>query len=262
MKVFGCLAVAYNPTLNKDKFAARGVPCVFLGYAHKQKEYKLMNLTVFVSRDVKFYEKLFPYSKKSTTQKYFVPAHIQFPSNVLTSDEEEGWNNRIQVNTQGDVIGTKTSKADYSLFTKEHNQPFAVVLVYVDDLLLAGNDRSQQGIFLSQKKYTLDLIKEFGLQKAKPVKIPMDPHLKLTIENGVPLPSVTEYQRLIGKLIYLGLPRPDITYAVNSLSQFMQQPTSVYMPAAKRVLRYMKLAPGQGILLASATVLTVYADSD
>ncbi|XP_021773581.1 uncharacterized protein LOC110737545 [Chenopodium quinoa] len=92
----------------------------------------------------------------------------------------------------------------------------------------------------------------------------MDPHLKLTVESGVLLPNATEYQRLIGKLIYLGLTRPDITYAINSLSQFMQQPTSVHMQAAKRILRYLKLARNQGISLASnsAAVLTAYADSD
>ncbi|XP_021723903.1 uncharacterized protein LOC110691290 [Chenopodium quinoa] len=105
--------------------------------------------------------------------------------------------------------------------------------VYVDDLLLAGNDKS--------------LLTE----RAKPIKILIDPHLKLTAKNGDLLPNVTEYQRLIGRLIYLGLTRPDITYVVNTMSQFMQHPTSVHMQATKRILRYLKLAPGQGILLAS-----------
>uniref|UniRef100_A0A803MPC2 Integrase catalytic domain-containing protein n=1 Tax=Chenopodium quinoa TaxID=63459 RepID=A0A803MPC2_CHEQI len=64
----------------------------------------------------------------------------------------------------------------------------------------------------------------------------------LTHNTRETLPDPAEYQRLIGKLIYLSLTRPDITYTVNSLSQFMQQPTSVHMQAAKRVLRYLKLA--------------------
>lgn len=64
LKVFGCLALAYNPEKHHDKFKARGVPCVFLGYPQNQKGYKLYNLitqNVFVTRHVKFYEHVFPY---------------------------------------------------------------------------------------------------------------------------------------------------------------------------------------------------------
>ena len=64
LKVFGCLAFAYNPSRTKDKFQPRGVPCVFIGYSPSQKGYRLHNLltrVTFVSRDVKFYEAIFPY---------------------------------------------------------------------------------------------------------------------------------------------------------------------------------------------------------
>ncbi|GJW16847.1 cysteine-rich receptor-like protein kinase 8 [Tanacetum coccineum] len=68
LKVFGCLAVASNPSRVIDKMAPRGVPCLFLGYPPHQKGYTLINLlthTRFVSRDVTFYERIFPYSKSS-----------------------------------------------------------------------------------------------------------------------------------------------------------------------------------------------------
>lgn len=64
LKTFGCLVLASNPSRKRDKFSARGVPCVFLGYPQSQKGYKLLNLTnnvIFVTRDVKFYENIFPY---------------------------------------------------------------------------------------------------------------------------------------------------------------------------------------------------------
>ncbi|KAL2922302.1 Retrovirus-related Pol polyprotein from transposon TNT 1-94 [Bienertia sinuspersici] len=64
LKVFGCLALASNPSRKKDKFKCRGVPCVFLGYPQHQKGYKLLNLitnTMFVSRNVRFHENVFPY---------------------------------------------------------------------------------------------------------------------------------------------------------------------------------------------------------
>lgn len=124
--------------------------------------------------------------------------------------------------------------------------------------------RTSQGIFMSQKKFTLDLIKEAGLDNARPSKVPMDQHLKLTADEGDPLPNGEEYKRLIGKLIYLAVTRPDINYSVQNLSQFMQNPTTVHLQAVKRLIRYLKNSPSQGILLASdsAASLTAYCDAD
>lgn len=65
LTIFGCFVIASNPTRTHDKFLPRGVPCVFLGYPQHNKGYKLYNLlnkTTFVSRDVKFYESIFPYA--------------------------------------------------------------------------------------------------------------------------------------------------------------------------------------------------------
>lgn len=64
LKSFGCLALAYNPSRVKDKFQARGVPCIFTGYSSKKKGYRLYNLLTgvsFTSRDVKFYKTIYPY---------------------------------------------------------------------------------------------------------------------------------------------------------------------------------------------------------
>lgn len=69
MKVFGCLAFASNPKMDTDKFKARGIPCVFLGFPTTQKGYKLMDIqtrAIFVSRDVKFVESIFPFHKDSS----------------------------------------------------------------------------------------------------------------------------------------------------------------------------------------------------
>ncbi|XP_074342183.1 uncharacterized protein LOC141679631 [Apium graveolens] len=78
LKVFGCLAFASNPTITSDKFAVRGVPCVFLGYPSLKKGYKLYNLitkTHFVSRDVTFQESVFPFQADSL-QTYMSPLPI------------------------------------------------------------------------------------------------------------------------------------------------------------------------------------------
>ena len=125
-------------------------------------------------------------------------------------------------------------------------------------------DRSSKGIFLSQSKYTTDLLKEYKMTHSKPLKLPLDPNTKLTLNIGDPLPSISTYQQLIGKLIYLTLTRPYIAIAVHTLSQFMHQPTTIHMQAAKRILRYLNNNPFQGILLTSSSeeCLIAYCDSD
>lgn len=90
----------------------------------------------------------------------------------------------------------------------------------------------------------------------------MDTHVKLLSTSGTPLPNPEEYQRLIGKLIYLTFTRPDIAFTVHVLSQFMHSPTSVHFQAAKRNLRYLAGSREQGILLASNSAATLQAYCD
>ncbi|XP_039046666.1 uncharacterized mitochondrial protein AtMg00810-like [Hibiscus syriacus] len=135
--------------------------------------------------------------------------------------------------------------------------------------------RSKEGILLNQRKYALQLIKYTGLEEPKPTITPLEQNLKLTTldydkivqQNNEDEHNLVEklvYQRLIGRLIYLTYTRPDITYAVNLLSQFMQQPKTSHMEAALRVVKYVKNEPGQGILLKSSLIcqLLAYCDSD
>lgn len=100
-------------------------------------------------------------------------------------------------------------------------------------------DHSSSGFFIPHRKYALDLLKEHGMLNTKPLKLPMDPDLKLTQDKGDLLPNPTTYQRLLGQLIYLTIIRPDLSFTVQLLSQYMQQPTTIHMQAAKRLLRYL-----------------------
>lgn len=153
--------------------------------------------------------------------------------------------------------GYVQSKSDYSLFTKAVNTGFTAILVYVDDLVLTGTDlaeiesikklldsrfsikdlgalkyflglevaRSQRGISLSQRKYALDLLQDTGLLAAKPSSTPMDCKSKLHKNSGDAHTDITGYRRLIGRLLYLTHTRPDISYAVSNLSQFLDAAT-------------------------------------
>ena len=79
LKVFGCLAFAHNQKAKGNKFAHRSRKCVFIGYPHGKKGWKLYDLQtgdIFVSRDVKFHENEFPYETVSTSQ---VPAYSSSP---------------------------------------------------------------------------------------------------------------------------------------------------------------------------------------
>ncbi|GKD73097.1 cysteine-rich receptor-like protein kinase 8, partial [Tanacetum coccineum] len=124
--------------------------------------------------------------------------------------------------------------------------------------------RTTQGIFISQHKYTKELLKEGVVLNNKPYKLPMDHNLILQADAGTHLLNPEVYRRSIGQLIYLTVTRPDICYTVQLLSQFMQSPTYVHMHAVKHLLRYLLNSPGQGILLAnnSAVELMAYCDSD
>ena len=92
----------------------------------------------------------------------------------------------------------------------------------------------------------------------------METNHKLGLATGKCLQDPMQYRQLVGRLICLTLTRPELSYSVQILSQFMQEPREEHMDAAKRVLRYLKGNPGQEILLKSDSDLTTttYCDSD
>jgi hypothetical protein len=190
--------------------------------------------------------------------------------------------------------GYKQSKADYSLFVRSHKGNITAILVYVDDIILAGNNleqiqklkkhlgdhfklkdlgnlkyflgievaRSKKGIFLSQRKYALEVLEDTGFLGAKPSTFPMEQNLALSKHDGDLIVDPSPYRRLVGKLIYLTITRPDLAYAVQVLSQFMDKPRTSHLDAAHRVLRYIKHSPGQGILLSATSNIQLHAFCD
>lgn len=99
-------------------------------------------------------------------------------------------------------------------------------------------DRRQGLLFLNGN--ILDILDDAGLLGAQPVDFPMEQNLKLTDDQGEVLNNPSRYRRLVGRLIYLTITRPDISYAANILSQFMHQPRKPHLDAVLRVLRYLK----------------------
>ena len=91
---------------------------------------------------------------------------------------------------------------------------------------------------------------------SKPVSTPIDYVVRLHQQSGTPLDDTTtsSYCRLIGRLIYLTNTRPDITYAMQHLSQFVAHPSSAHQQAAYRILRYLKATLGSGLFFSSSNI--------
>lgn len=104
--------------------------------------------------------------------------------------------------------------------------------------------RSKASITICQRKYTLDILEEAGLLGVKPAKVPTEPDVVLLPTGSNPVKDPTRFRRLTGKLIYLTITRPEIIYAVNTLTQFMQEPKRHHLDATHRLLQYLKEAPG------------------
>lgn len=176
-------------------------------------------------------------------------------------------------------FGLKKSSADHSYFFKHENGIYLGIIIYVDAILIACNNdslvnqfktylgqhfqykdlgppqyflgleiqRSDDGIYVCQRKYILDLQKDTGLTGCKPNFTPMESNKHLPLCEDDHLPNAKVYMRLVGRLLYLGFTRPDISFSVNKLSQFYSQPCSHHMAAAHRILRYLKRTAGLGL---------------
>ncbi|XP_020272445.1 uncharacterized protein LOC109847624 [Asparagus officinalis] len=125
------------------------------------------------------------------------------------------------------------------------------------NIVLGGNDIHTNWFLHSQ-------VTETGLLGSKPASVPIEEnhHLALSLEPIFSEP--TRYRRLVGKLIYLTLTRPELNYSVHILAQFMQNPSQAHWDAVMRVLRYLKGNPGQGIYLRANASMTLeaYCDAD
>ncbi|CAN1176981.1 Retrovirus-related Pol polyprotein from transposon TNT 1-94 [Linum perenne] len=193
--------------------------------------------------------------------------------------------------------GFAQSSADPSLFTRHSGDKLAILLIYVDDMILSGDDqdgiemvkklletsfqlkdlgnlsyflgleikRSEKGIFISQRKYIEDLLLTARHSDCTPCSTPMDVNVKLGKEMGDLEPDPALYRRLVGSLIYLTTStRSDLAYAVQAVSQFMSQPRKPHLVAVYRILRYLQGTRSVGIFLPAKgnPSITAFADAD
>ena len=189
----------------------------------------------------------------------------------------------------------KQSCADASVFMNDGANGKIIIVLYVDDLIIIGdNDEFVQkikhnmsnefemkdlgelkyflgievikcinGWMLSQKKYMVDMLKEFSMYDCKPMQTPMQERMTLDSTKNDALTNVKMYQQIVGKLIYLTITRPDIAFSVGIVSRYMQEPMKAHMVIVKRILRYIKGTLEYGLLYSNDKVSpSFFCDAD
>uniref|UniRef100_A0A803LUQ7 Uncharacterized protein n=1 Tax=Chenopodium quinoa TaxID=63459 RepID=A0A803LUQ7_CHEQI len=122
--------------------------------------------------------------------------------------------------------------------------------------------RSKGGIFISQRKNILDFLAETSMLDCKPADTPMVMNHGLQIVEGAKPVNQTQYQKLVGKLIYLSHTRPDLAYAVGVVSRFMHKPQKQHLEAVYRILRYLKGTTRKGVIYKNHGHLDLHAFTD
>ena len=182
-------------------------------------------------------------------------------------------------------MGYTQSMNDHSLFINSSEGSFTTLLVYVDDIILAENYKeeiarikqalnqtfkikdlgdlryflglevaiSKKEIMVNQRRYALELLRDACFLACKPALTPINNHEKKNSTGSVHFTNIQAYKRLIGRLMYLTNTRPDITFYVQQISQFLAKPTIAHYTAAIRILGYIKEAPSLGLFFSSNT---------
>uniref|UniRef100_A0A2N9IDE7 CCHC-type domain-containing protein n=1 Tax=Fagus sylvatica TaxID=28930 RepID=A0A2N9IDE7_FAGSY len=192
-------------------------------------------------------------------------------------------------------FGFAASTADSSLFIYRTKTTIAYLLLYVDDIVLTSNTptfldqlihhlssvfdlkdlgplnyflgiqvtRDSTGLHLSQAKYATALLHKHQMLHTKPISTPCIPNTRLSLHDGTKLPDPHAYRSLVGALHYLTFTRPDLSFAVHQVCQYMASPTSVHLMAAKRILRYLKGTLHLGISFKPGPLtLSAFTDAD
>ena len=208
------------------------------------------------------------------------------------------WHARLSTVLVG--LGFRPSTADTSLFILRRPEVTLYLLVYDDDIIVVSSSTSavdrlisqlrdafslkdlgtlnyflgievQQSpgsILLSQRKYASELLRRAGLLQCTPASTPMASSDKLTATDGTLLTAEesTRYRSVVGGLQYLTMTRPDLSFAVNKVCQYLHAPRCTHWSAVKRILRYVHGTLSHGLMLRRPTtspdLLSAFSDAD
>jgi hypothetical protein len=179
------------------------------------------------------------------------------------------WNTKLDTMLQ--QLGFKHSDCEHGVYVRGKGSARLLVGVYVDDLIITGNDvdeivkfklqmqasfkmsdlgllsfylgievqQGSSGISLSQTTYARRILDKAGMANCNACTTPMEPRCKMSKQSVAPPTLAMEYRSLVGSLRYLVHTRPDIAFTVGYVSRFMEKPTTEHLAAVKRILRYI-----------------------
>ncbi|GJT17301.1 ribonuclease H-like domain-containing protein [Tanacetum coccineum] len=206
-------------------------------------------------------------------------------------------NNAFLYGDLEEVVYLKPPKGYFPFDNKSDKGIFLALLVYVDDIIITRNNVSEiekfkvflkskfmikdlgklkyflgieivdteKGICLNQRKYVLELLSDYGMLACKPAKTPLPSKLVIsneTTKKYLVLDNITDYQKLMGKLIFLTNTRPDISYVVHYLIQFTHSSLKSHLKTTFQILRYLKGCPSLGIRIVKESGMSLTAFSD
>jgi hypothetical protein len=164
-----------------------------------------------------------------------------------------------------DIIFGSTNKSFCDEFSKIMTDRFEMSMMEVLTFFLGFQiKQAKEGTFISQMKYTHDILKKFGMDKAKPIKMPMGTNGHPDLDLGGTSVDQKVYCFMIGSLLYLCASRPDIMLSVCMCARFQAAPKDCHLRAVKRIMRYLVLIPNLGLWYPKGShfELLRYSDTD
>ncbi len=140
-----------------------------------------------------------------------------------------------------DLIVTRDGDADIFDLEKLLKQKFEMKdlgeLLYFISIEVI---QSPKGIWLLKRQYALNKLFEYGMIGYKPISIPLEQNVKLSANEGDLVEHTTMYKCIMGSLIYMTITRPNLSYVIGVVSQFMQTPRKPHLDAMRCILKYIK----------------------
>ncbi|KAK2435258.1 hypothetical protein QL285_020332 [Trifolium repens] len=192
--------------------------------------------------------------------------------------------------------GYSRGKVDTTLFIKRKGKDVLLVQIYVDDIIFGSTNPSlvksfsslmqgefemsmmgeltyflgiqikqlEEGTFIYQTKYCLELLKKFGMTDSKIMETPMASTCALSKDEEGKDVEITKYRGIIGSLLYLTASRPDIMFSVCMCARYQSCPKESHLKAVKRILKYLKGTSNFGLWYSKGNdcSLVGYSDSD
>ena len=164
-----------------------------------------------------------------------------------------------------DIIFGSTNHSFYEEFSRIMTKRFEISMMGELKFFLGFQIKQMKdGTFISQTKYTHNMLKKFDMVNAEPIKTPMPTNRHLDLNDEGKAVDTKVYRSMIGSLLYLCASRPDIMLSVRMCARFEANPKECHLVAVKRILRYLVHTPNLGLWYPKGSKFDLlgYSDSD